>query len=184
MDRPIAGNIVLIGFLCSGKSTTGKILSQALSLRFFDIDHQLEDEIGPIPRFVEQFGTAAFRRREYQLLVDTMPAEGAVIATGAGTIMPMRSRKLLAAFAPRVFFLDAPFQLLYDRMAALPLHLCRRPDFRAAPQEQGRARMFNEYQQRRPLYQSLGIALDAARPPQDVAEDIIKALFPQTRAAR
>lgn len=172
MQRPISGNIVLIGFLCSGKSTTGKVLSQKLDLTFFDIDHFLEQELGPIPAFVERFGVAAFRDREYRLLIEKMPAQGAVIGTGAGTIMPLRSRTLLAAFLPRVYFLDAPFQVLYDRMAALPPHLCRRPDFLAAPKERSRLTMLDEYRRRRPLYQRFGITVDATRSPLDVAENI------------
>lgn len=172
MQRPISGNIVLIGFLCSGKSTTGKILSQKLSLTFCDIDHFLEQELGPIPAFIEQFGVAAFRDREHRLLIEKMPAQGAVIGTGAGTILPLRSRTLLAAFLPQVYFLDAPFQVLYDRMVDLPLHLCRRPDFLAAPTERSRLIMLDEYRRRRPLYQRLGITVDATCSPLDVAENI------------
>lgn len=177
MDLPLAGNIALIGFLCSGKSTAGKLLASKLALTFFDIDYFLEEELGHIPTFVEQNGAAAFRHREYQLLVEKMPAEGAVIATGAGTVLPLRTRTLLSAFCPHIFYLDAPFAVLYHRMTTLPPHLCRRPDFLAAPQDQSRLHMLDEYRRRRPLYQSLGITVDATRTPLQVAEAIARLSF-------
>jgi len=177
MERPISSNIVLIGFLCSGKSTVGKILSQKLSLAFFDIDQFIEKEIGPIPSYVEQFGTAAFRQQEYRILREKMPVTGAIIATGAGTVLPVRTWKFLSADVPQVYFLDAPFDVLYDRMTILPRHLCRRPDFLAPPKEKNKVKMFNEYRRRRPLYQSMGVTVDATPAPQDVAEEIVRLIF-------
>lgn len=179
MKHPIPGNIVLIGFLCSGKSTVGKILAQELSLTFFDIDQFLEKEIGPIPTFIAQFGTAAFRHREYQILFEKMPTEHAVIATGAGTVMPVRTRKRLLADFSRVFFLDAPFHVLYNRMTTLPKHLCRRPDFLEDPKENSKLNMLNEYRRRIPLYQSIGVTVDATPTPRDVAGEITRLLFEQ-----
>lgn len=39
-------NLILIGFMGSGKSTVGKILSKSLEMKFFDTDLEIEKEQG------------------------------------------------------------------------------------------------------------------------------------------
>jgi shikimate kinase len=77
--------VVLIGFMCSGKSTVGKALAAALDLPYKDLDRVIEAEVGPLLPFFQRHGEEAFRqleRQQLELLLDGPPI---VLATGGGT---------------------------------------------------------------------------------------------------
>jgi shikimate kinase len=62
-------NIVLIGFMGSGKTGVGRELAELLSIPFYDMDEMLEQEAGmPIPEIFRLEGEEGFRRRESGLL--------------------------------------------------------------------------------------------------------------------
>ncbi len=80
-------NIVLIGMPGSGKSTAGRLLSEALQRKFIDTDEIIvRDSEMPIPRIFSSFGEEEFRRRETKAAKEAGKASGAVIATGGGII--------------------------------------------------------------------------------------------------
>lgn len=85
-------NIVLIGFMGTGKSAVGQCLAQHLRLRFIDADAEIEARAGkPIRQLFTDDGEAAFRAVETALLEQWAAdacSERAVIATGGG--MPLR----------------------------------------------------------------------------------------------
>ncbi len=85
-------NIVLIGFMGSGKTSVGGKLSRALHYNFLDTDQLLEEEFGcTIGEFFEKEGETEFRRRETMLLSDLLEKlTRTVLATGGG--MPLFSR--------------------------------------------------------------------------------------------
>ena len=56
-------NIVLVGFMGTGKTSTGKVLAQRLGKAFIDMDSRIEDEQGTtIPKIFETKGEAHFRQ--------------------------------------------------------------------------------------------------------------------------
>ncbi len=62
-------NIVLIGFMGTGKSAVGRNLARRLEARHLDTDAEIEREAGqPIPQIFADEGEAAFRARETALL--------------------------------------------------------------------------------------------------------------------
>ena len=64
-------NIVLVGFMGTGKTSTGKVLAQRLGKAFIDMDSRIEDEQGTtIPKIFETKGEAHFRQ---QLLNSSEP---------------------------------------------------------------------------------------------------------------
>lgn len=80
-------NIVLIGMPGCGKSTLGKLLSEALGRTFVDADDALVKEAGlPIPEIFRQEGEAGFRERESKILEALGREKGQVIATGGGCV--------------------------------------------------------------------------------------------------
>ena len=55
-------NIVLIGFMGTGKTSTGRVLAQKLGAAFLDLDQEIEREAGmAIPDMFAQKGEAYFR---------------------------------------------------------------------------------------------------------------------------
>ena len=80
--------LYLIGYRCTGKSTTGKLLATLMDWSFFDTDRIIEDKFKTtIEQMVAQEGWEYFRQREREVLLDTGQLSNSVIATGGGIVM-------------------------------------------------------------------------------------------------
>ncbi len=78
--------IYLIGFMGSGKSTTGKELARLLGWSFTDLDNEVEKREGKsIREIFAQNGEDYFRSLETSVLRDLKESTNAVISTGGGT---------------------------------------------------------------------------------------------------
>lgn len=76
----------VVGYMYAGKTTYGRRLAAAKGLEFVDMDALFEERYHyTVPRFFAQFGEAAFRTIERQLLHYTASLDGVVVATGGGT---------------------------------------------------------------------------------------------------
>jgi shikimate kinase len=81
-------NIVLVGFMGTGKSCVGKMLAQRLSMTFFDMDEVIVQREGkPIPRIFAEDGEPYFRSLERRLAKEFSSTQGLVIATGGGIVL-------------------------------------------------------------------------------------------------
>lgn len=81
-------NIVLIGMMGSGKTTTGQILAEQLNYKFFDTDsliEQLADQ--SINDIFAQSGETTFRELETKVLSELSSYRQLVIATGGGIVL-------------------------------------------------------------------------------------------------
>lgn len=77
--------VLLVGFMGSGKSTTGRRLARLLDWAFTDMDEEVEREAGhSIPEIFEMHGEEAFRTLEAAAAARLLDREGAVIASGGG----------------------------------------------------------------------------------------------------
>ncbi|HAJ98488.1 MAG TPA: shikimate kinase [Bacteroidales bacterium] len=78
--------IYLIGFMGSGKSSTGRRLARKLHYAFVDLDDEIEKNAGQsISEIFRKYGEEHFRRLEAQVLRNIPKNENLVIATGGGT---------------------------------------------------------------------------------------------------
>ena len=94
MDSFADTNIFLIGMMGSGKSTVGRLLAKKLSLKFVDLD--LEIEVGEGLTIVDIFnknGAERFRQLESEYLENVIRQTGQVIATGGGIILDHDNRQ-------------------------------------------------------------------------------------------
>lgn len=110
-------NIVLIGFMGSGKTTVGKELAQCLGMNFLDTDAYIESRAEkPISAIFAEEGEEAFRRLETETLVhlrDTVVHT--VLSTGGG--MPIRKENAgLLKEIGTVYYLTAANPVIYDRI--------------------------------------------------------------------
>lgn len=81
-----AKKIFLIGFMGSGKSTTGKRLASQLKWSFVDLDEKIEYMEGMnIPAIFSLKGESSFRKLESQALRELQSESRIVISTGGGT---------------------------------------------------------------------------------------------------
>lgn len=79
-------NIFLIGYMGSGKSTTGKILAKKLNMKFIDLDDIIErDEKKTIEDLFVKEGEIKFREIEHNYLKKTIKDKNIVLSLGGGT---------------------------------------------------------------------------------------------------
>lgn len=80
-------NIVLTGFMGTGKTTVGKTLAEWVTFDFADMDSLIEQEAGKtIPEIFAAEGEAGFREREREAARRLAQGSKQVIATGGGTV--------------------------------------------------------------------------------------------------
>lgn len=79
--------IILVGYMVSGKSTIGKLLSESLHIPFYDLDHLIEMLLdAKINEIFEQKGELYFRKKEREILIDFLNStDNYVLALGGGT---------------------------------------------------------------------------------------------------
>ena len=81
-------NIVLCGFMGSGKSTIGKQLSERLGMRFIDTDIYIEQKEGmTISEIFAEKGEEYFRNLELEVCKELANLRATVISTGGGTLL-------------------------------------------------------------------------------------------------
>jgi len=90
-------NIVLMGFMGTGKSCVGKILAERLGMTFLDMDEMIVERAKkPIPRIFAEHGEAHFRALERELARGLSARHGLVIATGGGIVLDPHNVKDLS----------------------------------------------------------------------------------------
>lgn len=155
------GPIFLIGYRCTGKTSTGKYLAEFLNKDFVDTDLVLESTYETtIAQMVAQHGWPYFRAKETETLINLDLKEAPVIATGGGIILADENRKFLKKKGT-VVYLYAPASVLTDRIRKDANNTERRPDLT----HDGLAlETQNMLEVRNPLYQALaGISIDTEK---------------------
>ena len=105
-------NVILTGFMGTGKTSLGKLLATRLGRPFVDIDKKIEDEARlSIPKIFERFGEAHFRELEKAAVKDLSERRGLVIATGGGTIKDEENLRLLKSSGVMICLTTEPEEI-------------------------------------------------------------------------
>jgi len=81
-------NIVLVGFMGTGKTTIGRLIAARRGMTFTDMDDIIVEREGKsIPRIFAEDGEPRFRACERRLAQDLAARRGLVIATGGGIVL-------------------------------------------------------------------------------------------------
>ncbi len=81
-------NIILVGFMGTGKSATGRLVAKQLKREFVDMDSVIEERTGKkISDIFAQDGEAYFRSLERGLVQELSARDNLVIATGGGMVL-------------------------------------------------------------------------------------------------
>ncbi len=89
-------NIVLNGFMGTGKSAVGREVARRLGWQFVDMDDAIVLRVGkPIPRIFAEYGEPAFRAMESDVCADLSVQEDLVIATGGGALVNPDNRRVM-----------------------------------------------------------------------------------------
>ena len=105
-DEFVAGNVVLTGFMGTGKSEVGRLLAETLGLEWVDTDDLIESRHGLITEIFASNGEEAFREMERAVAVELAERSGLVISTGGRLMLDPDNASLLSNRS-RVFCLTA-----------------------------------------------------------------------------
>lgn len=109
-------NIVLCGFMGSGKTVVGKELAKILGVKFVDTDELIEEEQGvAIKAIFATHGEDYFRDLEYEMCKKVAEMNGVVVSTGGGAMTFKRNVDAIKE-GSKVVFLDASFDVICDRI--------------------------------------------------------------------
>lgn len=86
MSNPRTNSIILVGYMCVGKTTLGRALAEKTGMTFYDLDWYIEERFRcSIPHLFETYGEAKFRDIERRMLHEVAEFENIVLSCGGGT---------------------------------------------------------------------------------------------------
>jgi shikimate kinase len=166
-------NLILAGFMGSGKTTVGRILARNLGWDFLDTDREIETrQQMSIPRIFEMRGEEAFRDLETDLAHEMKGMQRRVVSTGGGFMLRPENRKAAAEAGETVLLIATPEQIWHRVKRSR-----HRPLLQTADPE-GRIREL--LHQREDAYASIPRRVETGgKTPYSIAEDVLKALIPE-----
>lgn len=116
-------NIVLVGFMGSGKTAAGKRLAQKLGYKFIDTDEIIEKSEGKsITAIFNDEGEKRFRELEARIVRELSGIKGHVISTGGGIVTNSDNISNLKKAGLVVWLKTSP-EIIFKRVA----HQTHRP---------------------------------------------------------
>jgi len=86
-------NIIITGFMGSGKTTIGRKLAKLIEYSFVDTDSEIEDDQGcSVSEIFKYGGEECCREMETRLLEKLKYINNSVIATGGGIVLREENR--------------------------------------------------------------------------------------------
>ena len=147
-------NIVLIGFMGSGKSKIARELGKRLNAQVVTTDDLAETREGqPIHEIFKSKGEAYFRKIESEIIKEISLRQGIIIDCGGGAVCSRENLQNLKA-GGIVFYLQATPEVIYQRIR----HEKHRP-LLMVPDPLGSIKEL--YNQRLPLYNQAHYTIDA-----------------------
>lgn len=161
-------NLLLVGFMASGKTAIGRRLARRLGYGFVDTDRWIEQEVGcTIAQLFESDGEPYFRRLETELASHFHKLKNHIVSTGGGILTTEGNLELLRR-AGLVIFLNADLEEILERLE----RDTHRPKLKEGELRETVTRLLAE---RRPVYSQAELALDTkGKSANRVAGEIIR----------
>ena len=161
-------NIILTGFMATGKTTIGQMIARKLRLTFVDTDERIVSQQGlSIPEIFEQFGENAFRKMETDIARELAEQDGLVISTGGRMMLDPINVDLLSQTG-RVFCLTATADEILNRLHQDTVNtrpLLKVPD--------PKTKIIELLEERKKGYQRFQKISTSDKEPSEIAQDIL-----------
>jgi shikimate kinase len=106
-------NIILTGFMASGKTVVGKILAAKLNMKYIDVDETIEKNAGyTISDIFKRHGENVFRDLETKAIKCVAMLDHFVIAVGGGAVMRPENVHELRSNGKLVYLSASPETIL------------------------------------------------------------------------
>lgn len=150
-------NVYIIGMPGTGKTHFGRVLSQSLKLRFFDLDEMVEKSAGcNIRQLVQEKGEENFRHMEHEILISTLKLNNCVIACGGGTPLHHNNMEIMKSNGI-VVWLNTDLSIIRRRIAQ---NITRRPMFIGLSEHELTGKLAALYEKRRKVYAKADVSID------------------------
>lgn len=125
-------NLILTGFMGTGKSSAAREIARRLGKKFVDTDEiiQIREGMSVADIFASR-GEGHFRRLEASLCHELAAQSGLVIATGGGMLIPDANREILSASGPTICLTASPDEIEQRLEASRDRPLLDGPDRQA-----------------------------------------------------
>lgn len=166
-------NIILLGFMGSGKSTTGRELSQFAGFQYWDMDQWIEEKNKKsVSEIFETMGESYFRSEELEAMNLIRNQTRYVLSLGGGAWLSQNSREVFIKLGWCVWLKVSPEQS-YKRIEN---HLFKRPLL--AKSEKPLDRIIQLLEKRSPAYSLAHFSVDTDnKTPKEVALEIYETLL-------
>lgn len=161
-------NLVLVGFMGSGKTAVGKRIAERLGLTFVDMDAEIERKAGrKISEIFAHEGESYFRFLERREAMELVKKQDQVIATGGGVVLdPDNLKDFRGTGVVVCLWVDG--EAAYERTK----RAAHRPLLQG---EDPRKRIEDLLQKRQPLYQQIENVVDTrSRSLDTIVEDVLR----------
>ncbi len=174
VERASRTNIVIAGFMGTGKTSVGREVARRLGREFLDMDALIEEQLGmSIAEVFAAHGESFFREQEGQLCRQLADRRGLVVATGGGALVAEENRMVLGTGSLLVC-LTCEVDTLLRRLS----HARDRP-LLALPDR--RQRINNLLAERREAYQRTSYQIDTTKlTVQEVGDRVLDLLRDET----
>jgi shikimate kinase len=159
--------------MCSGKSSTGRVLARQLGWPHHDTDDMIVERTGmTVDELFDAQGEEEFRRLEHEIVEALPPERDLVLSTGGGLVQNAHTMRILAVQGP-IFWLRVAEADVLERCRR-PWAV-KRPLLADAPDLEGRVRRLMA--EREPLYEKYGVQIPAGfAHPREAGEHILEIL--------
>lgn len=164
-------NIILIGFMGSGKTVTANEISKILGLHFWDMDGWIENETGEkVKDIFKKKGEEFFREEERKAVLWLKDKENFVVSTGGGAWLHEENRKKLLK-SGWCIWLKVSKEDVWKRIGK---HLGQRPLLAGSANPKETIQML--LKERNPQYSLAHASFDTSgKTPKQVAFEIVEA---------
>ena len=150
--------IYLIGFMGSGKTHWGRLLSEKLGIRFFDLDEAVTEHAGKsIPEIFAEDGEEIFRLMEKDVLhIITESHENFVMACGGGSPCYFNNIEYMNQSGTTVW-INVPLDTLFERLVK---EKEKRPLIKELSDEQLKGFISKKFSDRKIYYEQADVTVD------------------------
>lgn len=161
-------NLILCGFMGSGKTAVGKLLAERLQMKFFDTDEIIVNKMGmSISEIFERYKEPYFRELETQTIIEFENTDNAVISLGGGLAVNSVNHPYLKK-AGTVILLDCGIEETLRRISG---------DSSRPLTAGGEEDIINRYNLRKPIYEEVAdIRVNSSKSPEETYKSVIQAL--------